>query len=362
MTKLAKPKAVTARRRMWRRFAKSRLGFASGVLLALVYLVMLFGEFFGPYNHANAFNAYTNAPPQPIRILHEGRLHAPFVYGVRGELDRTLFRRIYTEDRSLRHPVRLFVRGDRYRLLGLVPWDVHFFGVEEGTLFVFGTDNRGRDMLARILIGGRVSLAIGLFGVAVAVVLGAVIGAASGLIGGRFDNLVQRSIEVLQSFPNIPLWMALSAAIPPDWSPFYVFTSIVVVLALLAWPLLAREVRGMVLAMRETEFVTAASALGASQARIVFRHVLPNVTSHVIVTATLVMPIMILAESTLSFFGLGIQPPLISWGVLLQQAQNLETLTIYPWRLVPGAMLFLVLLAFNFVGDGLRDAFDPNTQ
>jgi len=347
---------------MWRRFAKSRLGLASGVFLGLAYLAMLFGEFFAPYNHANAFNAYTNAPPQPIRVFHEGRLHAPFVYAVRGELDRVLFRRIYTEDRSVRHPVRLLVRGDPYRLLGALPWDVHLFGVDGGTVFVFGTDHRGRDMLSRILIGGRVSLAIGLFGVAVAVVLGAVIGAASGLIGGRVDNLVQRSIEVLQSFPNIPLWMALSAAIPPDWSPVYVFGSIVVVLALLAWPLLAREVRGMVLAMRETDFVTAASALGARQSRIVFRHVLPNVMSHVIVTATLVMPTMILAESTLSFFGLGIQPPLISWGVLLQQAQNLETLTIYPWRLVPGALLFLVLLAFNFVGDSLRDAFDPNTQ
>lgn len=354
---------TTARQRMWRRFTKSRLGSISGLFLIVAYLVMLFGEFFAPYGHADAHNAFTNAPPQPIRFVHEGRLQpTPFVYGVDGELDTRLYRRVYTEDRSERYPVRLFARVETYRLLGLVPLNVRLFGVDEGTIFLFGTDHRGRDMLSRILIGGRISIAIGLFGVTVAVVLGSIIGAASGFVGGRVDNIVQRAIEVLQSFPNIPLWMALSAAIPPGSSPLFVFGSIIVVLALLAWPLLAREVRGKVLAMRETDFVTAATSLGASGPRIVLRHVLPNVYSHIIVTATLTMPMMILAESTLSFFGLGIQPPMISWGVLLQQAQNLETLTIYPWRLVPGIALFLVLLAFNFVGDALRDAFDPYTQ
>jgi peptide/nickel transport system permease protein len=348
---------------MWRRFLRSRLGVAAGAFLVLLYLVMLFGEFFAPYAHTNAHNAFTNAPPQRLRLIHEGVFQwRPFVYEMTGELDRVRFRRIYAENRDELLPVRFFVRSDEYRLLGVIPADVHLFGVDEGTIFLFGTDNRGRDLFARVLIGGRISLTIGIFGVLVAVVLGATIGAASGLIGGRVDNLTQRSIEVLQSFPNIPLWMALSAAIPPNWHPAAVFSAIVVVLALLEWPLLAREIRGKVLAMRETDFVTAADALGAGQARIVFRHVLPNVVSHVIVIATLTMPMMILAESTLSFFGLGIQPPMISWGVLLQQAQNLETLIIYPWRLIPGLLLFVTLLAFNFVGDALRDVFDPYSQ
>ena len=348
---------------MWRRFRRSRLGFVSGILVLALYLVMVFGEFFAPYVHTNAHNAFTNAPPQRLRLLHEGVFQwRPFVYEMTGELDRVRFRRMYTENREVMHPVRFFVRGDEYDLLGFIPWDVHLFGVEDGTIFLFGTDNRGRDLLSRVLIGGRISITIGLVGVLVAVVLGSTIGAISGFAGGRVDNVTQRAIEVLQSFPNIPLWMALSAAIPPNWSPIAVFSAIVVVLALLQWPLLAREVRGKVLAMRDTDFVVAADALGARGARIVFRHVLPNVVSHVIVIATLTLPMMILAESTLSFFGLGIQPPMISWGVLLQQAQNLETLVIYPWRLIPGLMLFVTLLAFNFVGDALRDVFDPYSQ
>lgn len=345
---------------MWRRFRRNRLGFVAGVFVVASYLIMLFGEFFAPYVHSSTHNAFTNAPPQPIRFVHEGSLTwPPFVYDVTGELDRELFRRVYEEDLSVRHPVRLWVRGDEYRLFGIVPMDRHLFGVEDGTLFLFGTDHRGRDLLSRILIGGRISVTIGLFGVLMAVVFGTIIGAVSGFVGGAVDNVTQRSIEVLQSFPNIPLWMALSAAIPPQWPAIGIFASIVLVLAVLQWPLLAREVRGKVLAMRETDFVVAADAIGAPSRRIVLRHIVPNVVTHVIVIATLTMPMMILAESTLSFFGLGIQPPMISWGVLLQQAQNLETLSIYPWRLIPGVVLFLTLLAFNFVGDALRDAFDP---
>ena len=354
------PTGTTVGQLMWRRFRRNRLGFVSGIFVLALYTVMLAAEFFAPYVHTSTHNAFTNAPPQAVRWLHDGGfMWRPFVYPISGELDRVRFRRTYTQDTERPMPIRFFVRGDPYRLFGVIPWDVHFIGVDEGTLFLFGTDHRGRDLLARVLVGGRISLTIGLFGVLVAVVLGSIIGAVSGLAGGRIDNVTQRSIEVLQSFPNIPLWMALSAAIPPDWSPIAVFSAIVIVLAILEWPLLAREVRGKVLSMREADFVIAADALGATQSRIVFRHVIPNIMSHVIVIATLTMPMMILAESTLSFFGLGIQPPMISWGVLLQQAQNLETLVIYPWRLIPGLMLFFTLLAFNFVGDALRDAFDP---
>ena len=271
-----------------------------------------------------------------------------------------ILRPVYVEDHSRPYSVRLFVRGEPYHLWGLIETDLHLFGVEDGgTLFLLGTDSLGRDLLTRIIYGARISLTVGLLGVTLSFVFGLLIGAVSGYYGGWIDNVIQRLIEVLRSFPSIPLWMALSASLPSTWSPLQVYFGITVVLSFLGWTGLARVVRGKILALREEDYATAAALAGASRTRIMIRHLLPGFTSHIVVSLTLTLPNMILGETSLSFLGLGLRPPITSWGVLLKEAQSVQAVAMQPWLLTPAAFVIIAVLAFNFVGDGLRDAADP---
>jgi peptide/nickel transport system permease protein len=351
---------LTLRQLMWRKFLRSRIAVLSGVTLVIIYLVMVLADFFAPYDMTRAQSDYLFCPPQPVRFVDaEGHFSLrPFVYPVTGERDLETFRFIYTEDRTHKAYVRFFVQGDPYTLLGR-EFRLRFFGVEEGTIFLLGTDIRGRDFFSRIIMGSRISLTLGLVGVAISVFLGSVIGTVSGYFGGLLDDIIQRVIEFIRSFPTLPLWMSLSAALPPNWPSHWVYLGIVVVLSFIGWTSLAREVRGKILSLRETDFVRAAQATGASTARVIFVHMMPTMTSHILVVATLSIPGMILGESTLSFLGLGIKPPLTSWGLLLSQAIRVEVMRLYPWLLSPGIFIAVVVLAFNFLGDGLRDAVDP---
>jgi peptide/nickel transport system permease protein len=351
---------LTLRQLMWRKFLRNRVAVLSGVALLIIYLVMALADFFAPYDMTRAHSEYLYCPPQPLRFVDaEGKFGLrPFVYPVTGERDLETFRFIYTEDRTQKAYVHFFVEGDPYTVFGR-EFRLKFFGVKEGTIFLLGTDIRGRDQLSRIIMGSRISLTLGLVGVAISVFLGSLIGTLSGYFGGLLDDIIQRVIEFIRSFPTLPLWMSLSAALPPTWPSHLVYLGIVVVLSFIGWTSLAREVRGKILSLRETDFVRAAQATGASTARLIFVHMIPTMTSHIMVVATLSIPGMILGESTLSFLGLGIKPPLTSWGLLLSQAIRIEVMRLYPWMLSPGIFIALVVLAFNFFGDGLRDAVDP---
>ena len=353
---------LTLRQLIWRRFLRSRLAVGGSIMLILLYLMIIFAEFLAPYDHLAIQEDYVKMPPQlPHFVDQEGRFHLrPFVYGTKTSLDQENLQWVHTPDRSKTYPIHLFVHGRPYKLLGLIPTDVHLFGVEEpGTFFTCGTDGLGRDLLSRIIFGGRVSLTVGLIGVSLTIIFGASLGTASGYFGGVTDNIMQRIIEVLMSFPTIPLWAALAAALPPDWSTLKRFFAISVILSLVGWTGLARQVRAKVLAYREMDYTSAARAAGGSDWRIIFVHMLPNALSHIIVVATLSIPGMILAETALSFLGLGIQPPMVSWGTLLQDAQHVGVILQYPWLLIPGIFVIVTVLSFNFAGDGLRDAADP---
>ncbi len=358
-----KNKSLTQGQLIWRRFLRNRLAVAGGILVIALYLVMaLFPGFFATYDYVEQREDYLYAPPQmPQFIDEEGKFHLrPFVYGITTELDMETFDWVHTFDTSQKYPIHFFVRGDEHRLLGLIPTNIRLFGVEKpGTLFLFGTDDLGRDLYSRILHGGQVSLTVGLLGVMLTILLGSVLGTISGYYGGIIDNVIQRIVELLLSFPDIPLWAALAAAVPPEWSPTKVFFSISVILSLRNWTGLARQVRAKILAYREEDYAVAAQAMGASDARIILIHMLPNAFSHIIVVATLSIPGMILAETSLSFLGLGIQPPVTSWGVLLQQAQQVSVVLERPWLLLPGLFVVIAVLSFNFLGDGIRDAVDP---
>lgn len=351
---------LSMRQLMVRRFCRNQVAFASLVLLALMYLAMIFAGFVSPYDPERGDTDFLTVPPQQVRFFDsEGNFHLqPFVYRIVGERDPRTLTFVYREDTTQRDPIGLLVSGDRYDMFGL-KFDRHLFGVTQGTLFLLGTDFRGRDMLSRIIFGARVTLTIGIVGVALTIVLGALIGAVSGYVGGFVDTAIQRIIEVFRLFPPIPLWLVLAAAVPPQWPSVYVFVAIVVIYGFITWPGLAREVRGLVLVLRESEFVLASRAAGASLPWVVRKHLIPSVMPHLLVTATLGVPVVIIFESTLSFFGLGIKPPAFSWGLLLQQSQKLEVLSFYPWLLAPAAFIIVAALLFNFVGDGIRDAFDP---
>jgi len=347
---------------MWRQFRRHRLAMVGAVVLIIFYLVALAAGFVATQNPGTRNARYAYAPPQLPRFVDsEGKFHLrPFVYGLTQTTDPDTWEKVYTVDKTKKYPLRFFVRGDSYKLLGLFHSDVHLFGVEgKVPFFLLGSDALGRDLYSRIIYGTQISLSIGLVGVFVSLVLGLTIGGLSGLIGGVTDVVIQRLIEFLVSIPHIPFWMALSAALPASWSAVQTYFAITVLLSLLGWTEVARVVRGKFLSLRETDFVAASVSMGASNWWVIFRHLVPNFLSYVLVTVTLTIPGMILGETSLSFLGIGLRPPVISWGVLLQQAQNMRTVALRPWLLLPGLFVIVAVLAFNFVGDGLRDAADP---
>lgn len=342
-------------RLIWVKFRKHRLAVIGTVVVILYYLVAVLNGFFSPYLPNERNTEYIYCPPQRIRLAGL----RPYVYGLTQTEDPMSFRRIYTEDRSQVYYLRFFVRGGQYKILGLIRSDLHLYGVEDGPIFVFGTDKLGRDLFTRNLSSASISLSIGLVGVTLAFFLGCLIGGISGFYGGLADNIIQRVIEFLRSIPTIPLWMALSAALPPQWPALRIYFGITIILSLVSWSGLARIVRGKLLELREEDYVMAAMLSGASDARIIGRHLLPGFMSYLIVDITFSIPDMIIGETALSFLGLGLRPPVVSWGVMLQDAQNIRTISQQPWLLIPAAFIVVLVLMFNFVGDGMRDAADP---
>ncbi|PLX39785.1 MAG: peptide ABC transporter permease [Hyphomicrobiales bacterium] len=345
---------------MWWRFARHKLAVAAGLILLASYGTILITEFLAPYELHSRHTDFIYAPPQAPHLFHEGSLVGPFVYPLSYKLNMQTLKREYSEDRTKPQPIRFFCTGDSYRFWGLIPGNVHLLcPPKNGTFFLLGTDRLGRDMASRLLYGGRISLTVGLIGITISFLLGISIGGAAGYFGGRIDNLVQRIIEILRSLPELPLWMALSAALPANWSPIGIYFGITIILGLLDWPGLARAVRSKLLALREEDYAVAARLMGAGPTHIIGRHLLPNFMSHLIASATLSVPAMILGETALSFLGLGLRPPVTSWGVLLAEAQNIEAVALYPWLMLPMMPVIVTVLAFNFLGDGLRDAADP---
>ena len=354
--------AISPRRLIWLRFRRHRLAYASGVFLLLLYIVSGFCEFVSPYGTTTRNDDAINAPPMGVHFFDaEGDFHLrPFVYAYRMEVNEDTWMREYWEDTTRLFPIRFFARGEPYEMWNLFKADRHLFTTDEGGyIHLFGTDQLGRDMFSRVFYGGRVSLSIGLIGVVLTIVLGILLGGIAGYLGGIADRVVNKAIEVLTCLPALPLWMALSAALPVHWSPLLVYFGISIILSLFGWTGLARQVRGRFLSLREEEFVMAARLLGADTPRVIGKHMLPSFSSHIIATATLAVPGMILGETALSFLGIGLRPPVVSWGVLMFQAQNPLVIEMTPWQMLPGLFVVLAVMAFNLLGDGLRDAADP---
>lgn len=349
---------------MWWRFRKHKMALFSLFALIGFYLVAIFSEFVAPYNPEQFFPQYKFAPPSPIHIRDEqGNFQRPFVYQIIRERDPETLASTYVENQEVRYPIRFFIRSGEYKMWGQWPMDFHLFGLEvpheEQGVFFFGADRLGRDIFSRVTYGARISLSIGLLGVFITVILGILIGGVSGYYGGTIDNVIQRVIEFIRSIPSIPLWMGLSAALPADWPVVRIYFGITIILAFLNWDGLARVVRGRFLSMREEDFVLAARLVGSSEMRVIMRHMVPSFLSYIIASLTLAIPGIILAETGLSFLGLGLRAPAISWGVLLREAQNLKSLELAPWVFLPGLAVIFAVLCFNFLGDGLRDAADP---
>lgn len=345
---------------MWWKFRRHRLALASAIFLAALYFMILICEFVAPYNLHTRNVDFIHAPPQGIHLFHDGDFVGPFVYGRVMSLDMDTLKRNYTDNPADVQKLRFFCRGDSYRFWGLFEGNLHFVcPAENGQMFLLGTDRLGRDVLSRIIYGARISLTIGLLGITFSFVLGIVIGGLAGYHGGTFDLIVQRIIEVLQSLPSIPLWMALAAIMPVTWSPIVIYFGITLILGLFDWTGLARAVRSKLLSLREEDYVLAAQLMGAKPARIIGRHLVPGFMSHLIASATISIPGMILGETALSFLGLGLRAPITSWGILLTEARSVSVIAFYPWLLFPMVPVILVILAFNFMGDGLRDAADP---
>jgi peptide/nickel transport system permease protein len=345
---------------MWWKLKHHRLAVVSGIILLVMYASTLVSEVLAPYHLHTRNTDFIYAPPQEVHWFHQGSFVGPFTYGLTKSLNMETLRREYSEDTTRVYPLRFLCRGDPYKFWGLFEASFHLVCPGEGgTLFLAGTDRLGRDVLSRIIYGTRISLTIGLLGIAVSFTLGLVFGGIAGYYGGWVDNLIQRVIEVIRSFPELPLWMALSAVLPVTWSPLFVYFGITMILAMLDWTNLARAVRSKLLALREEDYATAARLLGAKPSRIIGRHLLPGFMSHLIAAATLSIPGMILGETALSFLGIGLRPPITSWGVLLNEAQNVNVVALYPWLMLPVVPVVIVILAFNFFGDGLRDAADP---
>ena len=347
---------------VWWKFRKHKMALVAGVVLALMYFIAAFCEFLSPYLPGTRFPDYLYAPPQRLRLLASGYGFEPHVYGLTRGRDPETFRRTFTIDREQRFRVRLFVRAEEYRLWGLFKSDLHLFGSDDGPVLLFGADRLGRDLFSRILYGARISLSIGLVGIFFTFLFGMILGGLSGYLGGIVDTVIQRLVDLLISIPTVPLWMALAAALPPDWPPVRIYFGIVIIFSIIGWTGLARVIRGKLLALREEDFVMAGRIAGATQGAIIGKHLLPSFASYIIVSLTLAIPQTILGETALSFLGLGLQPPVVSWGVLLQDAQNVQAIAHHAWLLIPCLFVVVTVLMFNFLGDGLRDAADPYSR
>ncbi len=354
---------ATQRQLIWWRFKKHKLAVFSAAVVLAFYMVAAFADFLAYAEPFDTQATRSYIPPQPIQWFDAEGNFRPHVFALKGKRDPRTFKLSYAPDPSDPRDLVLFAHGYQYHLFGLIPTDRHLLGLSHGSpqdaIFLLGTDQLGRDLWSRLILATRTSLTIGLVGVAMSLVLGVLLGGLSGLYGGTIDTVIQRVIEVLRSVPTIPLWMGLAAAVPNSWTPQQVYFSITIIISLIGWTELARVVRGRFLALREEDFITAAELAGASRMRIIFKHMVPSFLSHIIAAISLALPAMIISETTLSFLGLGLRPPAISWGVLLQDAQNLQTLGLAPWLLIAALPVIVVILAFNFLGDGLRDAADP---
>jgi peptide/nickel transport system permease protein len=351
---------------MWWKFRKHKVAIIGGIVTILFYLVGGFCEFLAPYNSESFWSQYTYAPPATIywfdTTASGGLTFKPFVYGYKITTDPDALRRIFKVDYKTKIPIGMFIHGEKYKMWGFIPGDLYLFGpkdVKSAPMFLIGADRLGRDMFSRILYGTRISLSIGLVGVALSLVLGVLLGGVSGYFGGTADVIIQRIIEFLRSIPTIPLWLGLAAALPKEWGPIQVYFGITLILSLIGWTGMARVVRGKFFALKTEDFVIAARLDGSSQMRIIIRHMVPSFMSHIIASITTSIPNMIISETSLSFLGLGLRPPVVSWGVLLQEAQNIRSVATAPWLLLPGLAVIVVVLAMSFLGDGLRDAADP---
>jgi len=351
---------ASRRRLIWWKLKRHKLAVWCGFILLLMYGSTLISEWIAPYYYQTRYSDQIYTPPQKLHLFHKGEFVGPFVYGNKFNLNMDTLKREYVPDLNRVEKIRFFCKGDPYKFWNWLPSEFHLFCPAEGkTMFLFGTDRLGRDMFSRIIYGARISLLIGLGGIAVSLFLGLLLGGLAGYYGGWIDSVIQRITEIIRSFPELPLWMALSAILPVTWSPLLVFFGITVILALLDWTGLARSVRSKLLALREEDYCTAARLMGAQPGRIISKHLLPGFSSHIIASATLSIPGMILGETALSFLGLGLRPPITSWGVLLNEAQNINVVALYPWLILPVVPVIVIILAFNFFGDGLRDAADP---
>jgi peptide/nickel transport system permease protein len=349
-------------RLMYLRFKKHKLARISLIVLGVLYAAAIFAQFIAPYGLQSYDSKYVNAPPMTLRFIDaDGKFHIkPFVYELKSTRDPETMRKIFEPNKEKRYSLQLFTKGEKYKFLGLIPTKIHLFGVEEpGRIFMLGTDGLGRDLFSRIVLGSQISLSIPLVGVGISFILGLIIGGISGYFGGWLDSVIQRIIEIIRSFPTLPLWMALSAAIPPRIPVVTMYLYIVIIFAFIEWTGLARVVRGKFISLKNEDYVVAAKIAGVGDAKIIVKHLLPGFISYLVVATTLAIPGMILAETAMSFLGLGIRSPATSWGVLLQEAQQIENVALYPWKLIPLGVVIITVLTFNFLGDGLRDAADP---
>lgn len=348
---------------MWWKFRKHKMAMIAAPVLICLYLIAIFADFLSPSVPVQRYTQYKNCPPSIIHFVDEKTVFSirPFTYDVKMTVDHETLKRVFAEDKTKKYPMYFFVKGEPYKFWGLFQTDIHLFGLKEKgkTIFLMGTDELGRDLFTRVLYGSRISLSFGLISIFFTFLIGLILGGISGYLGGTVDIVIQRLIDLLLCMPTIPLWMSLAAALPKDWPPLKIYLGMVLIMSMIGWTGLARVVRGKILSLREEDFTTAARLAGASHLRIITKHLLPSFASYIIVSMTLSVPGSILGETALSFLGLGLQPPVVSWGVLLQGAQNLETLAYHPWILWPTAFIITAVLMFNFLGDGLRDAADP---